>query len=175
MKKIMLGIVAILAILVIIFLLRSAPIDPAAYNPPKSQELAGVLAPNNLLHKAELLALGKINGPEEVAVDSHGCVYGGTQNGKIIRLLTDGKLDTFAETNGRPLGIQFDKNKNLIVCDAFKVYSPLIPKGRLRFWPLQRMVFPSSSPMPWTFPAMGPSILRMRAPSMGKMNISMTF
>ena len=40
----------------IIFLPQSAPIDPAAYTLPKSQELAGVLAPNNLLQKAELLA-----------------------------------------------------------------------------------------------------------------------
>ncbi len=112
MKKIILGIVGILAILIIIFLLQAAPIDPAAYTPPKSQAFAGVLVPNNLLQKAELLALGKINGPEEVAVDSYGRVYGGTQDGKIMRLLPDGKLDTFAETKGRPLGIQFDKNKN---------------------------------------------------------------
>jgi hypothetical protein len=101
MKKIILGIVGILAILIIIFLLQSAPIDPSAYTPPKSQELAGVLAPNNLLQKAELLALGKINGPEEVAVDSQGRVYGGTQDGKIMCLLLDGKLETFAETKGR--------------------------------------------------------------------------
>jgi len=93
MKKIILGIVGILAILIIIFVLQSAPIDPAAYTPPKSQKLAGVLEPNNLLQKAELLALGKINGPEEVAVDSQGRIYGGTQDGKIMRLLPDGKLD----------------------------------------------------------------------------------
>lgn len=102
MKKIILGIIGILAILIIIFFLQSAPIDPAAYNPPKSQELANVLAKNSLLQKAELLALGKINGPEEVAVDSQGRVYGGTQGGKIMRLLANGKLDTFAETKVAP-------------------------------------------------------------------------
>ena len=131
MKKIILGIVGILAILIIIFLLQSAPIDPAAYTPPESQELAGVLAPNNLLQKAELLALGKINGPEEVAVDSQGRVYGGTQDGKIMRLLPDGKLETFAETKGRPLGIQFDKNKNLIVCDSYKGLLSIDPQGKI--------------------------------------------
>jgi sugar lactone lactonase YvrE len=132
MKKIILGIVGILAILIIIFLLHPAPIDPAAYTPPKSQKLAGVLAPNSLLQKAELLALGKINGPEEVAVDSQDRVYGGTQDGKIMRLHADGKLETFAETNGRPLGIQFDKNKNLIVCDAYKGLLSINPKGTIK-------------------------------------------
>jgi len=132
MKKIILGIVGILAILIIIFLLQSAPIDPSAYTPPKSQKLAGVLAPNNLLQKAELLALGKINGPEEVAVDSQGRVYGGTQDGKIMCLLLDGKLETFAETKGRPLGIQFDKNKNLIVCDSYKGLLSIDPQGKIK-------------------------------------------
>jgi len=131
MKKVILGIVVILAILIIILLLQSAPISPAAYSPPKSQELAGVLSPNNLLQKAELLALGKINGPEEVAVDSQGRVYGGTQDGEIMILLPDGKLDIFAETKGRPLGIQFDKNDNLIVCDAYKGLLSINPQGKI--------------------------------------------
>jgi sugar lactone lactonase YvrE len=132
MKKIILGIVGILALLIILFLLKSAPIDPAAYTPPKPQELAGVLAPNSLLQKAELLALGKINGPEEVAVDSHGRIFGGTQDGMIMRLLPDGKLDTFANTKGRPLGMQFDKNNNLIVCDSYKGLLSINPQGKIK-------------------------------------------
>lgn len=90
-------------------------------------------------------------------------------------LLPDGKLDIFAETKGRPLGIQFDKNKNLIVCDSYKGLLSIDPKGRLKFWPHQRIKFPSSLPMPWIFPAMELSILRMQASSMAKMSISMTF
>lgn len=132
MRKTILGIVGVLAILIIILLLQSAPIDPAAYTPPESQELAGVLAPNNLLQKAELLALGKIKGPEEVAVDSQGRVYGGTQDGKIMCLLPDGKLDVFAETKGRPLGIQFYNNKNLIVCDSYKGLLSIDPQGNIK-------------------------------------------
>ncbi len=132
MKKAILGVVGILVILVAIFLLQSAPIDPAAYTPPKAPELSGVLAPNNLLQKAELLAQGKINGPEEVAVDGQGRVYGGTQDGKIMRLLADGKPEVFAETKGRPLGLQFDKNGNLIVCDAYKGLLSIDPQGKIK-------------------------------------------
>jgi sugar lactone lactonase YvrE len=132
MKKIILGILGILVILVVIFLLQSAPIDSAAYTPPKAPGLTGVLAPNHLLQKAELLAQGKINGPEEVAVDSQGRVYGGTQGGKTLRLLRDGKLEIFAETKGRPLGLQFDKNENLIVCDAYKGLLSIDPQGKIK-------------------------------------------
>lgn len=132
MKKIILGIVGVLVILIIFFLVQSAPVDPLAYTPPEAQKLTGVLAPNNLLQKAELLARGKINGPEEVAVDSEGRVYGGTQDGKIMRLLTDGKLEIFTETKGRPLGIHFDKNKNLIVCDSYKGLLSIDPQGNIK-------------------------------------------
>jgi len=131
MKKVLLSILAILVILIVFFLVQSAPIDPAAYTPPQKPPLTGVLASNNLLQKAELLALGKINGPEEVAVDSQGRVYGGTQDGKIMRLWPDGKLETFAETEGRPLGLQFDRNENLMVCDAYKGLLSIDQQGKI--------------------------------------------
>ena len=132
MKKITLGIAGILAILIIALSIKSAPIDPAAYTPPKAPEFSGVLKPNNLLQKTDLLALGKIHGPEEVAVDSHGRVYAGTQDGKIMRLWPDGNLEIFAETKGRPLGIQFDKNENLIVCDSYEGLLSIDPKGNIK-------------------------------------------
>jgi len=131
MKKVILVIVAILVILIVIFLFQPAPIDPVAYTPSPKPPLVGVLATNNLLQKAELLTQGKINGPEEIAVDSRGRVYGGTGDGKIVRLLPDGNLETFTETKGRPLGLQFDKNENLIVCDSYKGLLSVDPKGKI--------------------------------------------
>ena len=132
MKKILTGIAAFLVILILIFLLKPAPIDAVAFTPPDAPELTGVLAPNNLLQEAELLALGKIVGPEEVAVDSRGHVFGGTEDGKIIRVLPDGSLETFAETGGRPLGMKFDENGNLIVCDAYKGLLSIDSKGEIK-------------------------------------------
>lgn len=132
MKKIILGCGGVIVILILIFLIKPAPIDPAAYDPPQAQALTGVLAPNMLLQKAELLAQGKINGPEEVAMDSQGRLYAGTSDGKIMRITSDGRLSTFAETNGRPLGLQFDHGENLIVCDAYKGLLSIDPDGKIK-------------------------------------------
>lgn len=131
MKKLIFSIIGILVILVIFVGFIPAPISPAAYSPAAPKELVGVLAPNKLLQNAELLALGKIVGPEEVVVDSQGRIYTGTLDGKIMMLTLDGKLDVFAETHGRPLGMQFDKHANLIVCDADKGLLSINPQGKI--------------------------------------------
>ena len=132
MKKIILWSVGIMVIFTIFFILQPAPIDPAAYTPADAPEFLGVLEANNLLQKAELLAVGEIQGPEEVAVDSHGRIYAGTQDGKIMRLLPDGHLEVFAETKGRPLGIKFDKDENLVVCDSYKGLLSIDPAGNIK-------------------------------------------
>lgn len=49
-----------------------------------------------------------------------------------MRLAQDGRLTTFAETNGRPLGLQFDKDGNLIVCDAYKGLLSIDPDGEIK-------------------------------------------
>jgi sugar lactone lactonase YvrE len=75
---------------------------------------------------------GKINGPEEVAVDARGKVYGGTQEGRIVRLLPNGNPEVFADTKGRPLGMLFDKSGHLIVCDAYKGLLSIDPDGKIK-------------------------------------------
>lgn len=52
-------------------------------------------------------------------IDPEGRLYGGTQDGKIVRTLKDGSIEIFAETGGRPLGLAFDASGNLIVA-AYK-------------------------------------------------------
>ncbi|RPJ12734.1 MAG: SMP-30/gluconolactonase/LRE family protein [Desulfobacteraceae bacterium] len=119
MKKFIMILVVVAAILGY-FLFWPARIEPISYEPAKKPEMTGALAPNNELAKAELLAKGKISGPEDVVIDSEGRIYGGTQDGKIVRILKDGRVETFAETGGRPMGLAFDSKGNLIVADAYK-------------------------------------------------------
>jgi sugar lactone lactonase YvrE len=45
--------------------------------------------------------------------------------------MPDGRLETFAETQGRPLGLQFDQKGNLIVCDAYKGLLSIDPGGKI--------------------------------------------
>jgi sugar lactone lactonase YvrE len=131
-KKIVLAVIGIviLSAVIILFTLKS-PIDPVAYDAPAKPEMTGVLEPNDLLQKAELLAKGKVNGPEEVAVDEKGNIYFGTPAGTISRLLSNGVIETFTTTGGRPLGMKFDQKGNLIVADANKGLLSVDPKGSI--------------------------------------------
>ena len=103
--------------------LSPAPIDPGAYSPPGKPDLAGAFAPNRALQGARLLAKGWIRGPEDIALDDQGRLYAGTTDGRILRVNREGLVQDFAVTGGRPLGLRFDSQGNLIVCDA--------PKGLL--------------------------------------------
>lgn len=131
MKKTVVFVLVCLVVGGAVFTLMPSPVDPVAYHPPRKPELKGVLAPNALLKNAELVAPGGIDGPEDVAVDAWGRVYGGTQDGKIMRILPDGTVETFAVTKGRPLGLHFDAAGNLIVCDTFKGLLSIDPGGEI--------------------------------------------
>jgi sugar lactone lactonase YvrE len=123
MKKVIIIISSIISFLLVgmlLFILLPAPVDPVAYSPPQKPELTGVLALNTLLTQAERIADGLIQGPETIAVDNAGNIYGGTQDGKILRIKADGSVEQFSQTGGRPLGLMFDQQGNLIVCDAYK-------------------------------------------------------
>lgn len=120
MKKYVMFLLVIFAAVLLYLLFWPTRIDPVSYKPVKKPEMAGVLAQNKELVKAELIAKGAIRGPEDVVIDSEGRIYGGTQDGKIVRILKDGSIETFAETGGRPLGLAFDSQGNLVVADSYK-------------------------------------------------------
>lgn len=128
MKKI---IAAALLIFTAWFLFGPAPIDPVAWQPPESDGFVGKFAENNALISAEVLPLKDGHGPEDVAVDSEGRIYGGLQDGRIIRMSADGAVqETFAIIEGgRPLGLHFDAGGNLIVADAWKGLLSVDPSG----------------------------------------------
>ena len=67
------------------------------------------------------IAVGNVNGPEAIAFDDNGLMYTANEDGRIIVLNSDGSNPhDFAQTGGRPLGLKFDSNGNLIVADAFQ-------------------------------------------------------
>jgi sugar lactone lactonase YvrE len=132
LKKMIIRLVVILILGVAGFVAWPAPVDPVGYQPPEKPAFTGVLAQNDLLKQSDLLGLGKILGPEDVAVDHEGRIYGGTEGGKIVRIKSDGELEVFADTGGRPMGLHFDHEKNLIVCDAEKGLLSVDTEGQIK-------------------------------------------
>lgn len=67
-----------------------------------------------------------------MALDSAGRIYGGFNDGRIMQLQPDGTQPrVFANTHGRPLGLSFDAQQNLIVADALKGLMSINPNGEI--------------------------------------------
>jgi sugar lactone lactonase YvrE len=90
-------------------------IQPKVWRPPKLDP--GSRPTPSLPPLTVLDVSGK--GPEDVVVDDKGHVFTGVADGRILRLTADGRrLDTIADTGGRPLGIELYPDGRLLVCDA---------------------------------------------------------
>ncbi len=103
------------------FVAWPVPINPVAWKAPSNPGYIGPFESNELLRDIQLLSIGDNHGPEDIALDSQGRIYASTYEGRIVRLQADGSNpENWVETGGRPLGIDFDNNGNLIVADAFR-------------------------------------------------------
>lgn len=93
--------------------MRRPSIDPVVWrpDPPADRPAKNTLPP---------LTVVQVNGhgTEDVLID-HGHVFTGVADGRVLRLTRDGRrLDTIADTGGRPLGIEAYPDGRLLVCDA---------------------------------------------------------
>lgn len=57
------------------------------------------------------------NGPEAIAFDQEGNLYGGGKDGVIYRMDAGGRTEPFATIGGRPAGLAFDREDTLFVCE----------------------------------------------------------
>ncbi len=94
------------------------PIDPARWSPPEAPQLEGDYAANDGLTGVEQLPVGR--GPETVAVSDDGTVICGLEDGSIVRASFPGSTaHTVTVLDGRPLGIEFAHDGQMIVCDLY--------------------------------------------------------
>lgn len=105
-------------------------VHPVAWQPQPSPGYSGPFARNERLANLRLLPLASGAGPEHVAQGPDGLVYTALDNGQIVRLQRDGiHMERVADTGGRVLGFDFDRNGDLIVADAYKGLLRVTPDG----------------------------------------------
>ncbi|HJT27617.1 MAG TPA: SMP-30/gluconolactonase/LRE family protein [Pyrinomonadaceae bacterium] len=129
------GLVILLIIVVALayLLLAPVPIAPAAWTPPVAPPLTGQYAQNTRLSPVQKLSIGDGHKPEDVALDAEGKIYAGFEDGRIMVLQADGtQPHVFANTHGRPLGMIFDREGNLIVADAIKGLLSVSKAGEIK-------------------------------------------
>lgn len=131
MKRLILRSIIIIAVILLAYLLTwPVPINPAAWTPPQAPALTGPYTPNSELKGIEKLQIEGF-APEDVAFDNQDRIYCGDALGRIYRFQPDGtKPELFANTKGRPLGLIFDHDGNLIVADAMIGLMSISPDGK---------------------------------------------
>ncbi len=126
-------VVGLIALLFLYLLFWPVPIDPVGWDAPVDAGLVDPFAPNDRLQGARVFDLGSHTGPEDVTGGPDGLIYAATADGVIIRLRPDGsRVEVFAETGGRPLGIEFDTDGNLFVANAYLGIQKITPDGIVR-------------------------------------------
>ncbi len=120
-RNIIAFIVAVIAATLAYLLFAPVSITPAAWTPPPAPALTGPFEQNSRLAPVQRLNLGQGHAPEDVALDAEGKIYAGLEDGRIVQLQADGTQPrVFVDTHGRPLGLVFDRDGNLLVADALK-------------------------------------------------------
>lgn len=73
---------------------------------------------NDRLKNVEIIGLADVESPEDVILDDDDYLYCGTRHGDIVRFAPpDYKThEVYAHIGGSPLGMGWDKDKNLLVC-----------------------------------------------------------
>ncbi|CAN6802913.1 unnamed protein product, partial [Brassica oleracea] len=119
----------IIPFLASIALYRLDTFDPALL-PPKALDYSTISLPSlvndKLLTGAELIGVGLLNSPEDIAYHREsnfiytGCVDGWVKRVKVTESLTDSVVEDWVNTGGRPLGVAFGLHGEVIVADAYK-------------------------------------------------------
>lgn len=88
------------------------------------------IAQNDVLRSAEALCIDRIEGPEDIILDSQDRIYAGTRQGWIVRSSPPyDNVEIFARIGGRPLGLAMDAKENLYVCVAGMGLYMVAPDG----------------------------------------------
>ena len=87
-------------------------------SPPTAKNSGSPYALNDKLRSVDLIGLGEIESPEDVALDTEDNLYCGTRHGDIIRFFAPDykRQEVYAHIGGQPLGLAMTKEGILFVC-----------------------------------------------------------
>ncbi len=94
--------------------------------PPATPGSASPYSLDNRLAAAAPIALGDVEGPEDVILDRDDNLYAGTRHGEIVRWLAPDytRQEIFAHIGGFPLGLALDRDGSIVTCvGAMGLYS----------------------------------------------------
>lgn len=121
MRRVLLVLGTVIALAALYLLAWPVPINPVAWQAPASAGYTGAHASNERLGQARLISIAPEVGPEHIEFGPDGMLYTGTLSGAVLRLdPAGGSPQVVTRTSGRPLGLAFDANGQLLIADAIR-------------------------------------------------------
>ncbi|MEM8576799.1 MAG: SMP-30/gluconolactonase/LRE family protein [Pseudomonadota bacterium] len=108
------------------------PVAPIAWEAPEDPGYSGAFAPNDRLSQLQMIDLPGTYGPEDADIGPDGALYAAVHDGGIVRIDGDGNVTPFAQTGGRPLGVEFGPDGTLYVADAYRGLLSVDTDGTVR-------------------------------------------
>ena len=96
------------------------PVEPVAWKATPTVGYVGDFSPNDDLAGLDMHEILGRTGPEDAAIGFDDALYVTTHEGDILRRAPEGDWSVFANTGGRPLGIEAGPDGALWVADAYR-------------------------------------------------------
>jgi hypothetical protein len=120
MKYILISCGIFISMIMLYLLFWPVEVVPQNWSAPTNPGYQGRFAENTKLSAVEIRHLS-CQACEDVAIDSNGIVYGAAVDGRILKYVSPHEeAEVLINTNGRPLGLDFDRAGNLYIADAVK-------------------------------------------------------
>ena len=118
-------------LLVAYFAFWPSPVEPKGWDAPTNPGYTGAYAANFRLKNLHIIPLQGREGPEDIAVSADGQIYASTHTGEILIVDPGGTVSVFADTKGRPLGLEFSSDGTLYVADGYLGLLSVDPAGNV--------------------------------------------